>query len=63
MASMTHRIVSLLTGGCALVLGAGLSGCAASGSQYTGVSGPAGNVQFTVPSEWHQISARRWRPS
>jgi hypothetical protein len=52
---MTHRIPARLAWGCALLLGIGLSGCAASG--YTGVSEPAGHVRFAVPGAWRQIGA------
>lgn len=55
MASMTHRISARLAWGCALLLGIGLSGCAA--AQDTGVSDPAGHVHFTVPGGWRPIGA------
>lgn len=43
-----------LAGGCALLLGVSLSGCAA--PQYTDVSDPGANIHFGVPNGWHQIS-------
>lgn len=55
MASRTHRIPACLAWGCALLLGAGLSGCATAGD--TGVSDPSGQVHFTIPSGWQPIGA------
>ena len=54
MGSMAYRVVKNLAGGCALLLGVGVSGCAA--SQYTGVSSPDQTVHFEIPRGWHQIS-------
>jgi len=55
VASRTRRIPACLAWGCALLLGAGLSGCAA--SQDTSVSDPARHVSFTVPGGWRPIGA------
>jgi len=57
VASRTHRIPAYLAWGCALLLGVGLSGCAA---QDTGVSDPTGQVHFTVPSGWQPTAPPRW---
>ncbi len=54
MASMPRRIATRLAGGCALLLGISLSGCAA--PQFTGVFDPDANIRFEVPNGWHQIS-------
>jgi len=50
-----RRIPACLAWGGALLLGAGLSGCAA--SQDTSVSDPARHVSFTVPGGWRPIGA------
>lgn len=55
MASRIHRIPACLAWGCALLLGIGLSGCAAAGD--TGVSDPTRQVHFTVPGGWRPIGA------
>ena len=60
MASMNHRVATLLAAGCTLVLAVSLSGCSGSAApQYTDVSDPEANIHFAVPDGWHQIS----RPS
>jgi len=51
---MTRRVATRLAGGCALLLGVSLSGCAA--PQYTDVFDPGANIHFEVPDGWHQIS-------
>src|SRR5579875_1180890 len=53
---MTHRVAPRLAGGCALLLGLSLSGCAAP-QQYTDVLDPGANIHFEVPNDWHQISS------
>ena len=54
MASMAHRVTQGLVGGCALLLGVVLSGCAA--PQYTYVANSGTNTYFKVPYAWHKIS-------
>lgn len=54
MASMTHRVARRLAGGCALLLGVSLSGCAS--SPYTDVSAAGTNIHFKIPRSWHQVS-------
>lgn len=51
---MTRRVATRLAGGCALLLGVSLSGCAA--PQYTDVFDPGANIHFEIPDGWHQIS-------
>ena len=53
MASMAHRVAKGLVGGCALLLGVMVSGCAA--PQYTYVANSGANTYFKVPHTWHQI--------
>ena len=54
MASKAHRVAKGLVGGCALLLGVALSGCAA--PQYTYVANSGANTYFKVPYGWHKIS-------
>ena len=54
MASKAHRVAKGLVGGCALLLGVALSGCAA--PQYTYVANSNANTYFKVPYAWHKIS-------
>ncbi len=54
MASKAHRVAQGLVGGCALLLGVALSGCAA--PQYTYVANSSQDTYFKVPSGWHKIS-------
>ncbi len=57
MASKAHRVVQGLVGGCALLLGVTLAGCAAPQFTYVANSGTAGtNTYFKVPYGWHKIS-------
>jgi hypothetical protein len=50
---MAHRVVKGLVGGCAVLLGVTLSGCAA--PQYTYVANSSQSTYFKVPESWHQI--------
>jgi hypothetical protein len=52
---MAHRVVQGLVGGCALLLGVTLTGCAA--PQYTYVANSGQSTYFKVPHSWHEISA------
>jgi hypothetical protein len=54
LASKAHRVTKGLVGGCALLLGVTLSGCAA--PQYTYVANSGQSTYFKVPSGWHKIS-------
>jgi hypothetical protein len=54
LASMAHRVAKGLVGGCALLLGVVVSGCAA--PQYTYVANSNANTYFKVPTGWHKIS-------
>lgn len=54
MASMAHRVVQGLVGGCALLLGVTVSGCGA--PQYTYVANSGASTYFKVPNGWHKIS-------
>ncbi len=54
MASMAHRVAKGLVGGCALLLGVMVSGCAA--PQYTYVANSNADTYFKVPNGWHKIS-------
>jgi hypothetical protein len=54
LASKAHRIAQGLVGGCALLLGVALSGCAA--PQYTYVANSGASTYFKVPNGWHKIS-------
>lgn len=57
MASKAHRVVQGLVGGCALLLGVTLAGCAAPQFTYVANSGAAGtSTYFKVPYGWHKIS-------
>ena len=52
---MAHRVAKGLVGGCALLLGVMVSGCAA--PQYTYVANSDANTYFKVPHGWHKIDA------
>ena len=54
MASKAHRVAKGLVGGCALLLGVTLAGCAA--PQFTYVANSGENTYFKVPYSWHKIS-------
>jgi hypothetical protein len=54
LASMAHRVAKGLVGGCVLLLGATVTGCAA--PQYTYVANSSQSTYFKVPHDWHQIS-------
>jgi hypothetical protein len=54
LASKAHRVTQGLVGGCALLLGVVLSGCAA--PQFTYVANSGTNTYFKVPHAWHKIS-------
>jgi hypothetical protein len=54
LASMAHRIAQGLVGGCALLLGVTLAGCAA--PQFTYVANSGASTYFKVPHGWHKIS-------
>ena len=54
MASMAHRVAKGLVGGCAVLLGVVVTGCAA--PQYTYVANSDANTYFKVPYGWHKIS-------
>ena len=54
MASKAHRVTKGLVGGCALLLGVTLTGCAA--PQYTYVANSGQSTYFKVPYGWHKIS-------
>jgi hypothetical protein len=54
LASMAHRVAKGLVGGCALLLGAAVSGCGA--PQYTYIANSSANTYFKVPYGWHQIN-------
>ncbi|MBV9449272.1 MAG: hypothetical protein JO345_25585 [Streptosporangiaceae bacterium] len=54
LASKAHHIVKGLVGGCALLLGVTLSGCAA--PQFTYVANTGQSTYFKVPNAWHKIS-------
>ena len=53
MASMAHRVVKGLVGGCALLLGVTVTGCGA--PQYTYVANSSQSTYFKVPHGWHKI--------
>ena len=53
MASMAHRVAKGLVGGCALLLGVMVTGCAA--PQYTYVANSGASTYFKVPHSWHEI--------
>jgi len=55
LASKAHRVAKGLVGGCAILLGVALTGCAA--PQYTYVANSGTNTYFKVPYGWHAISA------
>jgi hypothetical protein len=50
---MAHRVAKGLVGGCALLLGVTVTGCAA--PQYTYVANSGQSTYFKVPNGWHQI--------
>jgi len=54
LASKAHRVAKGLVGGCALLLGVVLTGCAA--PQFTYVANSGTNTYFKVPYGWHKIS-------
>jgi len=54
LASKAHRVTQGLVGGCALLLGVALSGCAA--PQFTYVANSGASTYFKVPYSWHKIS-------
>ena len=54
MASKAHRVAKGLVGGCALLLGVVLTGCAA--PQFTYVANSGASTYFKVPYGWHKIS-------
>lgn len=54
MASKAHRVVRGLVGGCAVLLGVAVTGCAA--PQYTYVANSGADTYFKVPYGWHKIS-------
>jgi hypothetical protein len=64
LASKAHRVARGLAGGCALLLGVAVSGCAA--PQYNYVADSSQNTYFKVPYGWHKVSltgastAGRW---
>jgi hypothetical protein len=53
LASMAHRVAKGLVGGCALLLGVTVTGCAA--PQYTYVANSSESTYFKVPHSWHEI--------
>jgi hypothetical protein len=53
LASMAHRVAKGLVGGCAVLLGVIVSGCAA--PQYTYVANSGASTYFKVPYAWHKI--------
>ncbi len=55
MASKAHRVVRGLVGGCAVLLGVAVAGCAA--PQYTYVANSGADTYFKVPYGWHKIGA------
>ncbi len=55
MASMAHRVAKGLVGGCALLLGATVTGCGA--PQYTYIANSGASTYFKVPYGWHKIDA------
>jgi hypothetical protein len=55
LASKAHRVAKGLVGGCALLLGVTLTGCAA--PQYTYVANTSDSTYFKVPNGWHKIGA------
>jgi hypothetical protein len=58
LASKAHRVVQGLVGGCALLLGVTLAGCAAPQFTYVANSSSGANTStyFKVPYGWHKIS-------
>jgi hypothetical protein len=58
LASKAHRVVQGLVGGCALLLGVTLAGCAAPQFTYVANSKSGANTStyFKVPYGWHKIS-------
>jgi len=54
LASMAHRVAKGLVGGCAVLLGVMVCGCAA--PQYTYVANSGASTYFKVPYGWHKIS-------
>jgi hypothetical protein len=58
LASKAHRVVQGLVGGCAVLLGVTLAGCAAPQFTYVANSSSGANTStyFKVPYGWHRIS-------
>jgi hypothetical protein len=58
LASKAHRVVQGLVGGCAVLLGVTLAGCAAPQFTYVANSSSGANTStfFKVPYGWHKIS-------
>ena len=54
MVSKARRVARGLVGGCALLFGVAVSGCAA--PQYTYVANSSQHTYFKVPYDWHKIS-------
>jgi hypothetical protein len=54
LASKARRVVRGLVGGCAVLLGVAVTGCAA--PQYTYVANSGADTYFKVPYGWHKIS-------
>jgi hypothetical protein len=50
---MAHRVAKGLVGGCAVLLGVIVTGCAA--PQYTYVANSGASTYFKVPYSWHKI--------
>jgi hypothetical protein len=55
LGSMAHRVIKGLVGGCAVLLGVTISGCAA--PQFTYVANSSQNTYFKIPSGWHKIGS------
>jgi hypothetical protein len=55
LTNRAHRLLKGLVGGCALLAGVILTGCAA--PQYTYVADSSQNTYFKVPNDWHQIGS------
>jgi hypothetical protein len=56
LARMAHRVLKGLVGGCALLLGVSVAGCAA--PRYTYVANSGKSTYFKVPNSWHQIGPK-----
>jgi len=55
LASKAHRVAKGLVGGCALLLGVAVSGCAA--PQFTYVANSGASTSRKIAYGWHKISA------